>query len=791
MDLNTTKRVPFKPVACNANETNTSNVVIDNMKKGATTAKTQPSIQIASTPQAGPLAGAKQLYAPQNIMPTAPQVAQHHAPQLGGFSNNGGDRLHSAYQQPFVPAPLSYPANSATAVTSADELAKLMGQTLRISKPEDTYQHDEEDDEKLNVSTEKVDWEKERKEMDKLFEKQTEEQLEGLADFVKPIGLKDTTNPFPHQEDGIRWLVQQEKNPKPNPFVRERTLKSGEKALYCRLSRGRLRSPHEPSKGSILADDMGMGKTLQTISLILSNPPEGYEYGKTDGDEIEAPICTVIVCPKTVISNWIQQIGDFVKPGTLKIKAYDGTPKQRSKIIESVLDNEVDILLSSYETISAELGKKRTDSKGNELESIHGAGFHRIILDEAHVIRNHKNKVFKAITSVSDNSKYRLALTGTVFVNKPEDIHSLLVFLGLKPLAEADLFKKHITDPIKDRKRAGLTRLRAALSYVAMRRTKTIISNSIPPKTINVHRVEFPDGEHKEIHDILFLAAQRAFDASINGRGREYTEGEVGVGQVANQAMFGLLTRVRQSCASGSLVSSKSVDVAKQAMDFTTDENGQQRELTSKEGNHMLELLQSTKEDNDERLNVAGHSPKVAALLKLIEEMKPDEKGVIFSQWTSFLDIIEKALEGAGFDFVRIDGSCSTEARTDSIVRFKNDDGVRFILCSLKAAGVGINLIRGNVCFMMDPWWNDAIEMQAIDRVHRLSQTRAVRVYRLVMKGTIEERMLDVQKAKSTLGKGTMAKLSKAEEKIAKMTGIKDLFQIKAEGSEDDFIDWE
>lgn len=62
------------------------------------------------------------------------------------------------------------------------------------------------------------------------------------------------------------------------------------------------------------------GKTLQTISLILSNPPEGYEYGKTDGDEIEAPICTVIVCPKTVISNWIQQIGDFVEPGTLKIK---------------------------------------------------------------------------------------------------------------------------------------------------------------------------------------------------------------------------------------------------------------------------------------------------------------------------------------------------------------------------------------------------------------------------------------------------------------------------------------
>lgn len=79
---------------------------------------------------------------------------------------------------------------------------------------------------------------------------------------------------------------------------------------------------------------------------------------------------------------------------------------------------------------------------------------------------------------------------------------------------------------------------------------------------------------------------------------------------------------------------------------------------------------------------------------------------------------------------------------------------------------------------MMDPWWNDAIESQAIDRVHRVGQKRSVRVYRLVMKDSIEERLLNVQKAKSTLGKGTMTKLTKAEEKIAKLTGLKDLFEI-------------
>jgi SNF2 family DNA or RNA helicase len=155
------------------------------------------------------------------------------------------------------------------------------------------------------------------------------------------------------------------------------------------------------------------------------------------------------------------------------------------------------------------------------------------------------------------------------------------------------------------------------------------------------------------------------------------------------------------------------------------------------------------------------------------------------------LDLVGSALDDVGIKYTRIDGSMTTEARTKALDDLNHDDDTRVILLSLKAAGVGINCTRANHIHMLDPWWNASIENQAIDRVHRLGQTRPVHVFRYTMAGTIEERMLKVQEAKATLGKGTMTKLSAAEEKIAKVTSLKDLFEIKDCDDDEmrDFID--
>jgi SNF2 family DNA or RNA helicase len=193
--------------------------------------------------------------------------------------------------------------------------------------------------------------------------------------------------------------------------------------------------------------------------------------------------------------------------------------------------------------------------------------------------------------------------------------------------------------------------------------------------------------------------------------------------------------------------------------------------------------------------SITQTAPKIDELLRVIDEMKPDEKGVIFSQFTSFLNRIEKALDAKGHSFTRIDGSMNAASRIGAMNEFRKEDvkrSPRFILCSLRAAGTGINLTRANVAIMCDPWWNKAVESQAMDRVHRLGQKRKVRVYSLVMKDSIEERMISLQKSKAALGKGSMEKLSPREERRAKLTAMKDLFEIVDEAdlndSDDDFL---
>jgi SWI/SNF-related matrix-associated actin-dependent regulator of chromatin subfamily A3 len=156
------------------------------------------------------------------------------------------------------------------------------------------------------------------------------------------------------------------------------------------------------------------------------------------------------------------------------------------------------------------------------------------------------------------------------------------------------------------------------------------------------------------------------------------------------------------------------------------------------------------------------------------------------------LDIIQDQLDEAKHTWTRIDGSMSRQARGEAMAKFDtkgtdSSDTPRFMLCSLKACGVGINLTRANHVFLMDPYWNVATEDQAMDRVHRIGQTRPVKVVRFVMKDSIEERFLRFQSAKAALGKGSMEKLGKEEQKKAKLTAMKDLFKV--EGMEE--MDWD
>jgi DNA repair protein RAD5 len=180
-----------------------------------------------------------------------------------------------------------------------------------------------------------------------------------------------------------------------------------------------------------------------------------------------------------------------------------------------------------------------------------------------------------------------------------------------------------------------------------------------------------------------------------------------------------------------------------------------------------------------------GQSAKVRALLSQLKQVHHDDimvgkstsstKTVIFSQFTSFLDLIERELVHEGFTLLRFDGTLNQRQRSDVLNRFTNDEQYSILLISLKAGGVGLNLVCANRAYLMDPWWSYAVEAQAIDRIHRMGQLSEVQVTRFIVEGTVEERMLKIQERKkflaSTLG------MSEEEKRAQRMEDIKSLFE--------------
>jgi len=142
--------------------------------------------------------------------------------------------------------------------------------------------------------------------------------------------------------------------------------------------------------------------------------------------------------------------------------------------------------------------------------------------------------------------------------------------------------------------------------------------------------------------------------------------------------------------------------------------------------------------------------------LKDIQNSHPDDKSVIFSEWTSVLDYVGNCLELSNFLYVRIDGQISNKKQKEALHLFQEDKKITVFLISLKAGGVGLNLTTANHVFMLDVWWNPAIERQAHDRVHRLGQTKPVFIHRLIIADSIEERILKLQKQKEVLAELTL-----------------------------------
>ncbi|KAJ9613772.1 DNA helicase rad5 [Knufia peltigerae] len=710
-----------------------------------------------------------------------------------------------------------------------------------------------------------------------------------------------------YQKQALYWMLRKERDEKSSkqqsmhPLWEEYTWPTkdaddkpvaqveGQEKFYVNLYSGEisLEFPVQEQNclGGILADEMGLGKTIEIYSLIHSNRSEedlrANDKTLTSVNHLPrlpqsssvvepAPCTTLVVAPMSLLAQWESEAVKCSRPGTLKTMVYYGSEKAvnlQTLCSAANASSAPNVIITSYGTVLSEFGQ--VTASGGDRGS-HGGlfsvAFHRVILDEAHTIKNRQAKTSKACYELK--AKHRWVLTGTPIVNRLEDLFSLVRFLKVEPWSNFSFWKTFITVPFESKDIArALNVVQTVLEPLVLRRTKDMKTPEgealvpLPSKTITVEEVELSKTE-REVYDLIFTRAKRAFNESL----------QAGTLLKSYTTIFAQILRLRQSCCHPVLTRNKDIvadeeDAAAAAaadvngfaddMDlqdlidrFTTDTDSAEKEnkdpITTFTTNALKQIQDESSGEcplcyEEPMINPAvttcwhsackdclekyithqterGESPrcfscreninprdvfevvkynispsesfdseggdlysagdaaapkppkislrrlhpysptastsaKIAALLNHLSKQPKGTKSVVFSQFTSFLDLIAPQLSKHGFEHLRFDGTMSQKVRAQVIRAFNAENASdpkapRVLLLSLRAGGVGLNLTAASRCYMMDPWWSFAVEAQAIDRVHRMGQTQKVEVVRFVTKESIEGRMLRVQDRK-------------------------------------------
>ena len=398
--------------------------------------------------------------------------------------------------------------------------------------------------------------------------------------------------------------------------------------------------------GAVLADDMGLGKTLQTICALRGR--------------------TLVVCPKSVVYGWAEEIARFA-PG-LRTVAYEGSRRE--------LDAKADVTITTYAVLRLDADRLAAED------------WDVVVLDEAQAIKNSSSQTARAAFALK--GKFRVALSGTPVENRLEELWSVMHFANPGLLGGRSAFQERYVLPITNGRPDAGERLRAKIRPFVLRRMKREVTPELPPRTDSVVHVELDE-------------AERAVYDAVRAATRKDVVERLAKGQGALVVLEALL-RLRQAACHSALVP----------------------------GQH------------------AESSSKVDRLLEALSEAAADgHKALVFSQWTRLLDLIEPHLDREGIRYTRLDGS--TNDRGKVVNEFQSEGGPEVMLVSLKAGGTGLNLTAADHVFLVDPWWNPAVEEQAADRAHRIGQERPVMVYRMVARDTVEERILTLKERKRNL----------------------------------------
>jgi non-specific serine/threonine protein kinase len=352
--------------------------------------------------------------------------------------------------------------------------------------------------------------------------------------------------------------------------------------------------------------------------------------------------------------------------------------------------------LSKHNVVITTYGTLRSDIQ--LLMKIH---FDYVILDESQAIKNPSSKVTRAACLLQ--AKNRLCMSGTPLQNNTFDIFAQMNFLNPGLLGNMEFFRNEFATPIdKFGEQEPKEHLRKLLFPFILRRTKEQVAKDLPEKTETILFCEMESEQRK-----IYEAYRSSYREKILG-----TIDEQGIDRSQLTILQGLM-KLRQICDSPAI------------------------------------LNEDDKYEN--------HSIKLDELAREIEENIGDHKALIFSQFLGMLALIKEKLKAENIPFEYFDGSTSAPDREKAITNFQNNDTCRVFLISLKAGGVGLNLTAADYVYIVDPWWNPAVEQQAIDRTHRIGQTKNIFAYRMICIDTIEDKILQLQERKRKLASELIA----------------------------------
>lgn len=659
------------------------------------------------------------------------------------------------------------------------------------------------------------------------------ESDEILPESESPPALKTVL--YPHQKQALSFMLRREcgwrlHDPQSDLWRLDKG-PLGSHLYINNITEDAQIDPPPQFRGGILADHMGLGKTLSMIALIASDysnnvnetmqtgfralpqipqsrhlatttpplPPRQSEYENFRLLTSFAKT-TLLIVPPSLLQSWEAQLAEHLHSGKIIWTKHHGSQRLRDQ--EEL--QRYGLVITTFQTVSSEYRKLASVPS-----VLFTASWHRVILDEAHCIRNRNTITTKAVCAIESTSRW--AMTGTPLQNRLTDFATLLQFLDVYPYSKHSVFEAHIIDMWKAQgEEAAIDRLKKLVKILTLRRSRATIQ--LPERVDHIQHLTFSPTELIRYRDIEAPIVEM-LDATL-----EHEDKSAGIYLHA----LSKINTLRKFCNLGLS------ELALQTEESNALPNISETQWNPKAAGRAFEALAPLGETacalcsldpsaaSEDRLGLTVESPlahltrclrlicdccyqqnprgtlasvcicdmQSSCALAAVSMSSPvsaaasprstpftepveqptkiqalaaelgahgDEKSVVFSSWTTTLDLVQSMLEQAPVPFVRVDGRVSSKKRGIAFDQFRDDPSIKVLLLSISCGAEGLNLTAATHAYLMEPQWNPTLEEQALARIHRLGQTKKVTTTRFIMKDSIEEHVVNVQNRKKSL----------------------------------------